>query len=122
MAQHRADRINEEVKKELTSVLSEMKDPRICAMVSVISVEVTNDLRYAKAYISILGDPEQVKSTFKAIKSAAGFIRREIAHRMKLRQTPEFIFTLDDSISHGAHIAELLKQVSLPGDEEEDAK
>jgi len=108
----RIDRISEEVKRELSTVVHELKDPRLSVcMVSVVNVQVTKDLRYAKAYISVLGDEKMQNDAMAALKSAAGFIRKEIGHRINLRITPEFSFVLDDSIEYGAHINEVLKNL-----------
>ncbi len=79
-------------------------------MTSVVAVHVTNDLRYCKAYISVMGDEQTQKRAIEGLKSAAGFVRREMGKRVELRYTPEFIFELDHSIEHGAHINELLKK------------
>ena len=106
----RIDKINEEVRRNLADVIRELKDKRIPMMTSVVSVEVTNDLRYAKAYISVMGSEEEQKKALEGLKSAAGFVRREIGRRVDLRYTPEFIFVLDRSIEHGAHIDALLKK------------
>lgn len=106
----RIDKINEEVRRELAQVIRKLKDSRIPMMTSVVAVNVTNDLRYAKAYISVMGDKETQKKAMEGLKSAAGFIRREIGKKIDLRYTPEFIFELDDSIEHGAHIESLLRQ------------
>lgn len=106
----RIDKINEEVRRELASVIRDLKDSRIPLMTSVVAVHVTNDLRYAKAYISVMGDAETQKRAMEGLKSAAGFVRREIGKKIDLRYTPEFIFELDHSIEHGAHIDELLKK------------
>lgn len=106
----RIDKINEEVRRELANIIRELKDSRIPMMTSVVAVNVTNDLRYAKAYISVMGDEETQKKAMAGLKSAAGFVRREIGKRIDLRYTPEFIFELDHSIEHGAHIEELLKK------------
>lgn len=108
----RIDRINEEVKRELANIIRELKDTRIPLMTSVVTVSVTNDLRYAKAYVSVMGDKEVQAKALEGLKSAAGFIRREIGKRVDLRYTPEFIFELDRSIEHGAHIDELLRKVN----------
>lgn len=107
----RIDKINEEVRRELASVIRELKDSRIPLMTSVVAVHVTNDLRYAKAYISVMGDEETQKRAMQGLKSATGFVRREIGKRIDLHYTPEFIFELDHSIEHGAHIDKLLKEV-----------
>lgn len=109
MSYNRIDRISEEVKKELSGVIRDMKDPRLPDMVSVVSVRVTKDLRYAKAYISVFGSEEVKKGAIDALTSAAGYIRKEIGHRVNLRNTPEFTFVSDDSIEYGAHINEVLK-------------
>ena len=112
MAAHRNDRIDEEVKRELGALIRELKDPRISGMVSVIAVRVTKDLRFAKAFISVLGSEEQQKSSIEGIKSAAGFIRKEIGRRINLRHTPEFSFVLDNSIEHGAYINKIISDLS----------
>ena len=119
MATYRQDRINEEVKKELSEIIRELKDPRLSSgLVSVVKVDVTRDLRFAKAHISVLSSPEEQKAALKGLTSAAGFIRREIGHRLNLRLTPEFTFVLDNSIEHGAHINQILHEI-LPKDDEE---
>lgn len=107
----RIDRISEEVKRELSAVIRDLKDPRLSAMVSVVAVRVTKDLKFAKAYISVLGKESAQKDAIAALKSASGFVRREIGRRLNLRNTPEFTFELDDSIAYGAHINEILKDL-----------
>lgn len=107
----RIDKINGEVMRALAGVIRELKDSRIPLMTSVVAVNVTNDLRYCKAYISVMGDEAAKKKAMEGLKSAAGFIRREIGKRVDLRYTPEFIFELDDSIEHGSHIDKLLKGI-----------
>lgn len=107
----RTDRISEEVKRELSAIVRELKDPRIPMMTTVVNVRVTKDLKFAKAYISILGTDKQKNDAIGALKSAGGFIRREIGHRLNLRNTPEFTFVADDSIEYGAHINEILKEL-----------
>lgn len=119
MANYRRGRINDEMKKELALVLREVKDPRISdAFISVIAVEVTGDLKYAKVYYSVMmGDK---KEAAKGLKSSAGYIRREIARRLNLRMTPEFSFYEDHSIEHGAKISKLLNGIEItPEDDEE---
>ena len=111
MSFKRTDRISEEIKKELSSIIRDLKDPRIPMMTSVVSVNVTNDLRYAKAYISVMGSDNEKKDAIKALSSAAGFIRREIGGRVKLRCVPEFTFVQDTSIEYGAHINDLLNKI-----------
>ena len=111
MSFKRTDRISEEIKKELSSIIRELKDPRIPMMTSVVSVNVTNDLRYAKAFISIMGTEEEKKNALKALSSAQGFIRREIGSRVQLRCIPEFSFAEDTSIEYGARINKLLNDI-----------
>ena len=111
MSFKRTDRINEEVRKELSSIIRDLKDPRIPMMTSVVNVNVTNDLRYAKAYISVMGTDEEKKDCIKGLKAAAGFIRREVGNRINLRCVPEFSFELDTTIEYGAHINKLLNDI-----------
>lgn len=111
MANHRIVRIEEEIKRELGIILPELKDPRISGVVSVVKVEVSRDLSYAKVYISVLGSEEQRKNSIAGIKSAAGFIRKEIGRRINLRHTPEFNFVSDSSIEYGSHINKLIGEV-----------
>ncbi|MBQ4515320.1 MAG: 30S ribosome-binding factor RbfA [Clostridia bacterium] len=108
MAANRINRINEEMKREMGSILRELKDPRIPLMTSVVAAEVTQDLRFAKIYVSVLGDENVQKEALVGLKKAAGFVRREVGRRLNLRITPEIQFALDHSIEHGAHINELL--------------
>lgn len=112
MSFKRTDRINEEVRKELSNIIRDLKDPRIPMMTSVVNVNVTNDLRYAKAFISVMGTDEEKKNCIKALKAAAGFIRREVGNRINLRCVPEFSFELDTTIEYGAHINKLLNDIS----------
>lgn len=107
----RIDKINGEVMRELAMIIRELKDSRIPLMTSVVAVNVTNDLRYAKAYISVMGDEDVQRKAMEGLKSAAGYIRREIGKRIDLRYTPEFIFILDKSIEHGSHIDKVLKNI-----------
>ena len=119
MANYRRGRINDEVKKELSVILREVKDPRISdAFISVTAVEVSGDLKFAKVYYSaMMGDKKEVA---KGLKSSAGFIRREIARRLNLRMTPEFSFYEDHSIEHGARISKLLNGIEITPEEDED--
>ena len=111
MASNRINRINDEIQRELASQLRGLKDPRVSqvGMVSITRVDTTNDLRYARVYVSVL-DKAQEKDVLKGLKSASGFLRRELGHALQLRYTPELQFIGDDSIQHGAHILELLRQ------------
>ena len=108
-------RINEEVMRELSNIIRlEVKDPRISPVTSVVSVEVAPDLKTCKAYISVLGDDEAVKKTIEGLKSSAGFIRRELAHRINLRNTPEITFVSDQSIAYAAKMSKLIDEVNAP--------
>ncbi|ASW42915.1 30S ribosome-binding factor RbfA [Clostridium isatidis] len=112
MANYRGGRINEEVKKEISIIIrDEIKDPRMTGMVSLTSVKVTKDLSYAKVYVSIFAKNDEEKNeTFQALKSASGYVRRELGHRLNLRNTPQILFELDDSISYGMRIEELIEK------------
>ena len=107
-------RINMEVQRELSEIIRlEIKDPRVNgAMTSVVAVEVTPDLKYCKAYISVLGDEEAGKSTIQGLKSAEGYVRRELARRVNLRNTPEIKFILDQSIEYGVNMSKLIDEVT----------
>lgn len=113
MANYRGGRINEEVRREVSNIIqNEIKDPRMTAMVSVTSVKVTKDLRYAKVYVSIFSKNDEEKdNTLEALKRASGFIRKEIGIRINLRYNPQIIFELDDSINYGMHIDKLIEKV-----------
>lgn len=111
MAKNRINKINEEVRRELAAVIRELKDERIPIMTSVVAVNVTNDLSYAKCYISVMGDEEVKKKAIEGLKSASGYIRREMGRRVDLRITPEFLFELDNSIEYGAHINKVLQDI-----------
>ena len=112
LSYNRISRISEEIKKELSEIIRELKDPRIPSMTSVVMVDVTKDLRYAKSFISVLAEKDKQNDAIAGLKSAAGFIRREIGKRVQLRYIPEFTFVLDDSIQHGAYISGLLHTIS----------
>lgn len=112
MANYRSGRINEEVKKVVSSLIqNEIKDPRLTAMISVTSVEVTRDLGYAKVFVSIFANSKEEKEeNLKALKSASGFVRREVGRKVKLRVTPQIIFELDESIDYGMKIDGLIRK------------
>ena len=117
MASNRKGRINEELQRELSSLIRTLKDPRVQqSMVSVTKVEATGDLRYAKVFISVL-DKDKSKETIKGLKSAGGFLRREIGSRLQLRYTPELIFEEDDSIAYGAKMFSLLRSLDIKEDD-----
>ncbi|MGG3466676.1 30S ribosome-binding factor RbfA [Neobacillus pocheonensis] len=108
---HRANRVGEQMKKELSDIIGrKIKDPRI-GFVTVTDVQVTGDLQQAKVFISVLGDDEQKENTLKGLAKAKGFIRTEIGHRIRLRKTPEIIFEFDESIDYGNRIETLLHQL-----------
>ena len=106
-------RINGEVQRELSRIISrEVKDPRIAPMTSVVTVEVAPDLKQCKAYISVLGDKKAQENTIAGLKSSAGFIRRELAHSINLRNTPEIIFILDQSIEYGVSMSRRIDELN----------
>jgi len=108
---HRANRVGEQMKKELSDIIGrKIKDPRI-GFVTVTDVQVTGDLQQAKVFISVLGDDEQKENTLKGLAKAKGFIRTEIGHRIRLRKTPEIIFEWDESIDYGNRIETLLHRL-----------
>ena len=110
MPSNRIGRINEEIQRELASLIPNVKDPRVTGMISVTAVETTPDLRWAKVYVSML-DKSSAAQVVKGLKSAAGYLRRELAKRMTLRYTPELIFTPDDSIDQGSRIIGILGDI-----------
>ncbi|MBT2654371.1 MULTISPECIES: 30S ribosome-binding factor RbfA [Bacillaceae] len=113
---HRANRVGEQMKKELSDIIGrKIKDPRI-GFVTVTDVQVTGDLQQAKVFISVLGDDEQKENTLKGLAKAKGFIRTEIGHRIRLRKTPEIIFEWDESIDYGNRIETLLHQLHTDDD------
>lgn len=108
MASNRIGRINEEIQRELSALIPAVKDPRVSGMISVTAVETTPDLRWAKVYVSML-DKSSAAQVVKGLKSAAGYLRRELGRALNLRYTPELLFVEDDSIDKGAHILEMLR-------------
>ena len=118
MAKYRQGRINEEIQKEMASILRHVKDPRVSeAFISVTAADCTPDLKYAKIYYSALtGDSKEIA---KGLKAASGFIRRELARSLNLRMTPELTFISDSSISYGAHISSILEGLEITPEEDE---
>ena len=108
MASNRIGRINEEIQRELSSLIRNVKDPRVSGMISVTAVETTPDLKYCKVYISVL-DKSDVAQVLKGLKSAAGYLRRELGRTLNLRNTPQLSFVNDDSIDKGSYILGLLR-------------
>ena len=121
MANYRRGRINDEIQREMTSILRKVKDPRVSdAFISITAADCTGDLKYAKIYYSALsGDPKEIA---KGLKAANGFIRRELAHSLNLRITPELTFIPDNSIAYGAHISAILNTRDITPEEDEDAE
>lgn len=114
-------RINGEVQRELSVLISrELKDPRINPMTSVVAVEVAPDLKRAKVYISVLGDEESRRDTLAGLKSAAPFMRGQLAKSINLRNTPELFFVMDQSIEYGVHMSKLIDDVNRNLDTNED--
>lgn len=110
MPSNRIGRINEEIQRELADLIRAVKDPRVHGLVSITAVETTADLRYAKVHVSVL-DKSDVDEVVKGLKSAAGYLRRELGRALSLRYTPELLFERDDSIDKGAHILELIENL-----------
>ena len=111
MASNRIGRINEEIRKELSALLRTVKDPRVAeAMLTITHVDTTPDLRQCRVYVSALNCKDE-KELMRGLKSAAGFLRRELGHALSLRYTPELQFFVDDSIAYGAHILDMLNHV-----------
>ena len=119
MAKYRQSRINEEMQKELMSILRRVKDPRISeAFISITAADCTADLKYAKVYYSALrGDQKEIA---KGLRAASGFIRRELAHSLNLRMTPELTFLPDTSIAYGAHISSILNNLEISEEDPEE--
>ena len=107
MASNRIGRINVEIQRELSALIRTVKDPRVKGLISITAVDTTPDLKYAKVYVSVL-DKGDVHEVVKGLKSAAGYLRRELGRVLQLRYTPELTFTPDDSIAEGARILEII--------------
>ena len=120
MASNRINRINEEMQKSIAGKLRSVKDPRVAnTMISVTRVETTPDLRYAKVYASFLQE-DKAKDALKGLKSASGYLRRELGRALNLRYTPELVWELDDSITYGAKMLKLINSLEVSQDEETD--
>ena len=117
MASHRIERTTEDIRRELTAVFRELKDPRVTgAFLSIVRVEVTNDLSYCTVQVSAIEGIDRAKEAVKGLKSASGFIRRELGHRLKLRHVPELIFEATDSIEYSANISRILNSLDIRDD------
>ena len=112
MAGFHIDRISEDIKREIISIMRELKDPRISGMLTVVKVEVSGDLSYAKVYISAIEGIEVAKSSAKGLQNAQGFIRKQLGSRLHLRKSPELKFIADDSIEKGMDIFEKIKELN----------
>ena len=122
MASNRIGRINEEIQKELASLIRNLKDPRVQdTMISITHVETTPDLRYAKVYVSFLQE-ERVADAMKGLKSAGGWRRRQLSSALQLRYTPELVWALDDSITYGAKMLELINSLEVSKDGDSDSQ
>ena len=118
MPNFKIDRVNDDIRRVLSERLRELKDPRVQqGLLSITRVDTTRDLRYCKVYLSVLGE-FNAKDMMKGLKSAAGWLRRELGAALELRYTPELIFELDDSIRHGAHINELIASLDIQHDDD----
>ena len=119
MAKYRRDRINDAVKQEMAQILRDVKDPRLTgSLVSITAADVSPDLKFAKIYFSVLG--EDKSEVLKALKSAAGFFRSELATRINLRITPQLTFEYDGSMEYGANISSILKSLDIKPIEEDE--
>ena len=117
MASNRINRINEEIQKSLAEALRTVKDPRVNGtMISITHVETTPDLRYAKVYVSFL-EEDKASDAMKGLKSAGGYLRREVSNDLKLRYTPELVWALDDSITYGAKMLKLINSLEVSSDD-----
>ncbi len=119
MPNYKINRTEEDVMRELTAILRELKDPRIDPMLTIVRVELSRDLSECKIYVSCLSGKQAAKESCKGLDSAAGFIRRELLHRLKIRKSPILRFIADDSIAHSAEINRKLKSL-LPDETETD--
>ncbi len=120
MASNRINRINEEIQKELSALLRTVKDPRVQdTMISITRVETTPDLRYTKVYVSFLQE-EKGKDAMAGLKSAAGFLRRQLGSNLKLRYSPEIVWAMDDSITYGAKMLKLINSLEVNHDDDAD--
>ena len=122
MASNRIGRINEEIQKELANLIRNLKDPRVAeTMISITHVETTPDLRYAKVYVSFLQE-NRAADAMKGLKSAGGWLRRQLSSALQLRYTPELVWALDDSITYGAKMLELINSLEVSKDGDSDSE
>lgn len=114
MSATRMGRINEEIQRTLSELIRTVKDPRVHGLISITAVDTTADLKYAKVYVSSL-DQSDMKEVLKGLKSASGYLRRELGHTLSLRATPELTFLQDDSMVKGAHILQVMEDLDREG-------
>lgn len=123
MASHRIQRTTEDIRRELTAIFRQVKDPRVKdAFLSIIRVDVTNDLSYCTVYVSAIEGFDRTKEACKGLDSAAGFIRRELGARLKLRHVPSLIFKATDSIEYSANISKILNDLDIKAGDDDDAE
>ena len=111
MPNHKIDRNAEDIRRELTDIMRSLKDPRITGFLTLVRVELSNDMSYCKVYVSSMEGFEAAKSAVKGLNNAAGYVRRELGNRITMRKTPELKFVADDSIEHSADIARILQDI-----------
>ncbi len=116
MPSYRVERTAEDIRFQLGNLIRELKDPRISGMLSVVKIDLSSDFSFCKVYVSSLEGIERAKEAVRGLESAAGYIRREIGSRLKLRHVPSFQFVADDSIEHSAEISKLIRELH-PGRE-----
>lgn len=123
MANHHIDRINDDIRRVLAEKLREVKDPRVQqgSMITVTHTDTTNDLRYCKVFVSVLGEYDD-KELRRGLKSVSSWLRRELGNSLDLRYTPELTFELDDSIAHGAYINKLIQDLDIKHDDDDDVE
>ena len=120
MAGYKIDRITADVRLAMSEILREVKDPRVSKMLSIIKADVSNDLSYATFYVSAIEGKEKTVESVKALKGAAGYIRRELGARVKMRKVPEVRFIADDSLEISANISKVIESFSMGGDAKND--
>lgn len=112
MAGYRIGRLSEDMKRELSVVMRELKDPRVHGMLSIVKLELSNDLSHCKVYISAVEGMETAKEAVEGLRSASGFIKKEICSRIKMRRCPDFHFVADDSIEHSAQLSKIIDDLN----------
>ena len=118
MSGHKIDRVNEDIKRELSAIFRNIKDPRVSSLITVLRVDVTNDLSYATVYVSTVEGEDKTAESVKGLKSAKGYIRHELGSALKLRHVPELRFVADNSIAYSAEINKILKGLNISHDDD----